>query len=42
MIVEVISPFNPSNDYVRKLNLYEQFKVKEYWIVNPMRKNIHI
>lgn len=40
MIVEVISPFNPSNDYVRKLNLYEQFKVKEYWIVNPMRKNI--
>lgn len=42
MIVEVISPFNPSNDYVRKLNLYEQFKVKEYWIINPMRKNIHI
>lgn len=40
IIVEVISPFNPSNDYVRKLNLYEQFKVKEYWIVNPIRKNI--
>lgn len=40
MIVEIISPYNPSNDYVRKLNLYEQFKVKEYWIVNPMRKNI--
>ena len=40
MIVEVISPFNPSNDYVRKLNLYEQFKVKEYWIINPMGKNI--
>ncbi|WP_326513463.1 Uma2 family endonuclease [Clostridium intestinale] len=40
MIVEVISPFNPSNDYVRKLNLYEKYKVKEYWIINPMRKNI--
>lgn len=40
MIIEIISPFNPSNDYVRKLNLYEQFKVKEYWIVNPMKKNI--
>ena len=40
MIVEVVSPFNPSNDYVRKLNLYEQFKVKEYWIVNPIEKNI--
>ena len=40
MIVEVISPYNPSNDYVRKLNLYENFKVKEYWIVNPIRKNV--
>ncbi|OOM76010.1 Uma2 family endonuclease [Clostridium sp. BL-8] len=40
MIVEVVSNFNPRNDYIRKLNLYEQFKVKEYWIVNPMRKNI--
>jgi Uncharacterized protein conserved in cyanobacteria len=39
MIVEVISPYNPSNDYVRKLSLYEKFKVKEYWIINPMRKN---
>lgn len=42
MIVEVISPFNPSNDYVRKLNLYEKFKVKEYWIVNPMKKSIFV
>jgi Uma2 family endonuclease len=40
MIVEVISPYNPSNDYVRKLNLYEKFKVTEYWIINPMRKNV--
>lgn len=40
MIVEVISPYNPSNDYVRKLNLYEKFKIKEYWIVNPARKNV--
>ncbi|RII33922.1 Uma2 family endonuclease [Clostridium chromiireducens] len=40
MIVEVVSPYNPSNDYIRKLSLYEQFKVREYWIVNPMEKNI--
>lgn len=40
MIVEVVSPYNPSNDFVRKLNLYQQFKVKEYWIVNPIKKNI--
>ena len=42
MIVEVVSPFNPRNDYIKKLSLYEEFKVKEYWIVNPMGKNIHI
>lgn len=40
MIVEVVSPFNPRNDYIKKLNLYEQFKVREYWIINPMKKTI--
>jgi len=40
MIVEVVSPGNPRNDYIKKLSLYEEFKVKEYWIVNPMEKNI--
>ena len=42
MIVEVVSPCNPSNDCIRKLNLYNKFKVKEYWIVNPMKKNIFV
>ena len=42
MIVEVVSPYNPNNDCVRKLNLYDNFKVKEYWIVNPMNKNIFV
>lgn len=40
MVVEVVSKFNPGNDYVKKLYLYEKYKVKEYWIVNPMKKNI--
>jgi Uma2 family endonuclease len=40
MIVEVVSPFNTSSDYVRKLNLYEHYKVREYWIVNPMKETI--
>ena len=42
MIVEVVSPHNPNNDFIRKLNLYDKYKVKEYWIVNPMKKNILI
>jgi len=40
MIVEVVSPYNPSNDFVRKLNLYQEYKVKEYWIVNPMDRSV--
>ena len=40
MIVEVVSPSNSRDDYIKKLNLYEQFKVGEYWIVNPMKRSI--
>jgi Uma2 family endonuclease len=40
MIIEIVSPYNPSNDYVRKLSLYEHFKVREYWIINPMKETI--
>lgn len=42
MIIEVVSPFNPSNDYVRKLNIYEQYKVREYWIINPMEQTVFV
>ena len=30
MIVKIVSKFNPGNDYVKKLYLYEKYKVKEY------------
>lgn len=40
MIIEVVSQFNPNSDYIRKLNLYNQYKVREYWIVNPMKETI--
>ena len=39
-IVEVISASNPENDCVYKLNVYMQYGVKEYWIVNPDTNNI--
>lgn len=42
MIVEIASPSNFRDDYIKKLNLYERFKIKEYWIVNPMKKSILI
>ena len=34
-IIEIISPSNPEHDYIRKLNLYADAGVQEYWIVDP-------
>ncbi|MCM3767658.1 Uma2 family endonuclease [Neobacillus niacini] len=36
LIVEILSPSNQSHDLVTKLNLYMNYGVMEYWIVNPM------
>lgn len=37
-IVEIVSPGNSSHDYIRKLNLYANAGVREYWIINPMKQ----
>lgn len=39
-IIEIVSPGNSSHDYIRKLNLYADAGVREYWIVNPMKQTI--
>lgn len=40
LIVEIISPSNQSDDLVRKLNVYQRYGVKEYWIVNPINESV--
>lgn len=42
LIIEIASPGNLMHDYATKLSWYEQAGVREYWIVNPMKKNIHV
>ena len=39
-IIEIISPGTSSHDYVRKLNLYMDAKVREYWIVDPEKRHV--
>ncbi len=39
-IIEITSPSNAIHDYVRKLNMYLDAGVREYWIVDPMKKII--
>lgn len=41
-IIEIISPSTASHDYVRKLNLYLNAGVKEYWIVDPRTEKIFV
>lgn len=37
-VVEITSPGNSADDYIRKLYYYKNYGVREYWIVDPMRK----
>ena len=41
-IIEIVSPSTSSHDYVRKLNLYAEAGVKEYWIVNPVDQSVYV
>ncbi|WP_255449142.1 Uma2 family endonuclease [Virgibacillus sp. SK37] len=42
LVVEILSPSNQSHDLITKLNLYMNYGVKEYWIVNPMLNTITV
>lgn len=41
-IIEIVSPGNPMDDYIRKLYYYQNHGVREYWIVDPQRKIITV
>lgn len=39
-IIEIVSPSSKRMDYYTKLTLYRANGVREYWIVDPLRKTI--
>ncbi|MDE7183164.1 MAG: Uma2 family endonuclease, partial [Lachnospiraceae bacterium] len=41
-IIEIVSPSGKYMDYVRKLALYQNVGVREYWLVDPERKSITV
>ena len=38
-IIEIVSS-NAAHDYVKKLNVYQAYGIKEYWIVDPKIKKV--
>ncbi len=41
-IIEIVSPGNPADDYIRKLYYYKNAGVREYWIVDPRRQIVTV
>ena len=41
-VIEIVSPYNISMDYVTKLSLYHAHGVREYWIIDPSSKQVHV
>lgn len=41
-VIEVTSPRTAKNDFNEKFNLYEESGVREYWIVQPKEKTVHV
>lgn len=42
LIIEILSPSNEAHDLITKMNLYQRFGVKEYWIINPKIRALQI
>lgn len=41
-IIEIVSPGNPADDYIRKPYYYKNAGVREYWIVDPRRRIVTV
>ena len=41
-IIEIVSASNLADDYIRKLYYYQKFGVREYWIVDPLSRNVTV
>jgi len=42
LVIEITSPSTARNDRLIKFNLYQQYGVREYWIVDPDTKSVTV
>jgi len=38
LVIEILSPSNTKREMTDKFNLYQQERVKEYWLIHPAEK----
>ncbi len=41
-IIEIVSPKNSKRDLKDKFEIYQEYGVREYWIVNPNDENVNV
>ena len=42
LVIEILSPGTAYYDLRKKFKIYEKYRVKEYWIIDPEEKNIEV
>ena len=42
LVVEILSPYSDKIDRISKTRLYARFEIREYWIVDPDKKEITV
>ena len=42
LVIEIVSPDNPTRDYPYKRNEYAAREIPEYWIVDPQKSQVMI
>ena len=42
LVVEILSPCTSRKDLHDKFSLYEEFGVKEYWVVDPAARTVQV
>jgi len=42
LVVEVLSPSTASIDFIKKMGLYMNAGIEEYWIISPQNKTVQI
>jgi Uma2 family endonuclease len=41
-VIEILSPYTSRRDMVKKLSLYERHGVREYWVIDPGNRYVHV